>query len=114
MATSGASQSLNGRPLFYREIFLVCTDAGTTTNNNPRRPKGKEMILRERLKGEEEVRVRFQVEETPSSLGDACGIPIFLREKLDSDHPEGARLWIVIVKSGVIRAPIQSSPHGVR
>ena len=46
------------------------------------------MILGERLEGEEEIGVCFQVEETPSGSRDACCIPIFFREELDLDDPE--------------------------
>ena len=41
------------------------------------------MVFRERLEGEKEIRVCFQVEETPPGSGDASCIAIFFREELD-------------------------------
>ena len=48
------------------------------------------MVLRKGLKGAEEIRVRFHVEEVPAGPGNACGVAVFHGKELNLDDSQGA------------------------
>ena len=76
--------------LSNRQVLLSCTHTGSSTYDNTGDSEGKNVVFWEGLEGLKEIRVRLEVEKTPSSTRDPRRVSVLCCEELDFNNPQRA------------------------